>query len=601
MLASKFDKLKQSLRLGDALRFVGKSAPRWTVLNFFLIVIQAPFPTITLLLTQRLIDSLTAAIDISEAAFDLEGPLIYIILTAGVTLLSSFLSTASRIVNEAQSLVVTDYMQTLIHEQSVKVDLEFYENPNYYDALRRAQREAPYRPLHILQGLTDLVRSILSLIGIAALLFSLHWGALILLIAVLPDVIVRIAYSRKLYEWRRNRTVKERRSHYYDYVLTTVSPAKEVRLFELGSVFIKRAKKVREQLRDEKLHFELKRAGFELLAKLISVLLMYAAYGFIVLQTLGGTFTIGSMIMAYQALQQGRSLLSQILSTLAGLYEDNLFLSNLEEFLQFEPAVSETEAPQPFPDPLDSIVFEDVSFHYPGEEVYALRDVNLTIHSGEKIAIIGENGSGKTTLIKLLCRLYDPSEGRITVNGIDLREIELSSLRRAISAIFQDYMHYNMTALENIWFGNTHLAPEERHIKAASERSGAHGVISKLSDGYETVLGKVFEDGAQLSIGEWQKVALARSFLRDAQIIVLDEPTSSLDARSEYQIFESIQANHQTVLLVSHRFSTTRTADRIYVFQDGRIIESGTHPDLMQQDGAYAHLFRIQAQYYMAQ
>jgi ATP-binding cassette subfamily B protein len=283
------------------------------------------------------------------------------------------------------------------------------------------------------------------------------------------------------------------------------------------------------------------------------------------------------------------------------LYEDNLFIADLEEFLSLEPRVTSPARPRPFPRSLQQgIAFENVSFAYPGGARQALTDITLTIRPGEKIALVGENGSGKTTLIKLLCRLYDPTEGRITFDGIDLRELDVRDLRRAISVIMQDYVQYNLPVQDNIWFGNVAEPPDPARIAQVAQNAGAHEVITRLPRGYETVLGRMFEDGEQLSIGEWQKIALARAFLRRAQIIILDEPTSALDAKAEYEIFRRLHdlTREQTAIMISHRFSTVRIADRIVVLDAGRIVECGSHAELIRLGGHYAHLFELQARHY---
>jgi ATP-binding cassette subfamily B protein len=328
---------------------------------------------------------------------------------------------------------------------------------------------------------------------------------------------------------------------------------------------------------------------------------IYGSFAFIAYQTVQGTITLGDLVMYFMAFQRGQGFLQEMLSGLAGLYEDNLFLSNLYEFLDLKRKVIEPVHGRPIPQPMQTgILFSHVSFQYPTGSKKVLEDISLSIQPGEVVALVGENGSGKTTLIKLLCRLYDPTAGTITIDGTDLRQFETAALRRKFSVLFQDYAQYHLTARENIWFGNTALPPDHERVIAAARDSGADDVISALPHGYETILGKLFEDGEELSIGEWQKVALSRAFLRDAQIIVLDEPTSSLDAKAEYAVFQNFRklASGRTAILISHRFSTVRMADRIYVLKEGRIIEGGTHEELLHCGGTYAHLFETQAQYY---
>jgi ATP-binding cassette subfamily B protein len=305
--------------------------------------------------------------------------------------------------------------------------------------------------------------------------------------------------------------------------------------------------------------------------------------------------------MYFQAFQRVQGFLQGILGSLAGLYEDNLFLSNLYEFLDLKRTVIEPVQPKSVPRPMQKgIALDHVSFQYPGGARRVIEDISLTIRPGEVVALVGENGSGKTTLMKLLCRLYDPTDGTITLDGVDLRQFETNALRHEISIIFQDYAHYHLSARENIWFGNTALPPDTERVITAAQNSGAHTVISSLPHGYDTILGKRFADGEELSIGEWQKVALARAFMRDSQIIVLDEPTSSMDAKAEYEVFQSFRqlVSGRTAILISHRFSTVRMADRIFVLKHGRIIEGGTHDELICAQGTYARLFEMQAQHY---
>jgi ATP-binding cassette subfamily B protein len=482
------------------------------------------------------------------------------------------------------------------------VDLEYYENPQYLDTLHRAQQEGPYRPTHILDDLMQVGQSGVSLLAMGGLLLSFHWVvAVVLFAAAIPGVLVRLSFSRRVFHWQRRRTPTERKAGYLNWLLTGYNHAKEIRLFDLGDLFKGRFRDLRRQLRRERLDIVKRRSTADLLAQASATLAVFGSFIFIAYRTVLGVITIGDMVMYFQAFQRGLSFLRQVLGGMAGLYEDHLFLSNLYEFLDLKPKLTEPTHPRPVPRPMQKgVVFDRVSFHYPTGNRNVLKDITFAINPGEVIALVGENGSGKTTLVKLLCRLYDPVDGSISVDGIDMRQFETGALRREISVIFQDYAHYYFTARENIWFGNTRLQPAHESIARAARHAGTHDLISSLPKGYETILGKWFEEGEELSIGEWQKVALARAFLRDAQIIVLDEPTSAMDAKGEYEVFRRIRhlLEGRTAILISHRFSTVRMADRIFAFENGSIIESGTHAQLMQLDGKYANLFEKQARHY---
>lgn len=597
-------KLKDELlsNIGWASRFVWQSGPGLTIANVILVIVQGVLPLVGLYLIKLVIDAVSAGLVEPNRIAAAKEVTFLIILSGCVLLLENILGTVAGLVSARQAHFVTDRMYDILHAKSIEMDLEYYENSDYYDTLHRAQQEAPYRPTRIVNGLLQLGQSAISLIAITALLVSFHWSVpIFLIVAAIPGLLVRFRFAEKTFKWQRKRTPSERQAWYLNSLLTHDSHAKEIRLFNLGSLFADRFRQLRTQLRRENLSLATRRSIAELIAQSGAIIAAFAFYGFLAFRALQGLISLGDLVMFYQAIQRGQSYLRQFFGGIANLYENNLFLTYVHEFLSLKPKIVEPIRARPIRKPLaKGIVFDRLSFQYPNSGRKILEEITLTIHPGEHVALVGENGAGKTTLVKLLSRLYDPTEGAITFDGVNLRDLSLIDLRREIGIIFQDYAKYQLTAKENIWLGNIDLPPEEEGIIRAARQAGADDIISGLPNGYDTVLGKVFENGVELSIGEWQKIALARAFLRQAQIIVLDEPTSAMDAKAEYELFNKFHqlAKGRIAILISHRLSTVKMVDRIYVLEGGKITESGTHDELIHQGGKYAYLFETQAQNY---
>lgn len=593
---------KRTLRLGRAVRFVWESAKGWTLLNAGLLVIQGLLPLLPLYLMKLMVDAVTAGISAADKWAAFQHVMGIGAAMGAVTLLGLALRLLAGWVGEWQSYLVMDHMNDVLLAKSVEVDLEYYESSRYYDTLHRAQREAPTRPLRIVNGLAQIVQNGISLVAISALLLVFHWIiAVILFAAVLLGTAVQWRYSRKLFRWQKEQSSAERQASYLNLLLTHSSYAKEIRLFDLGALFMDRFREIRRKLREGRIALARRQTIAQAGAQTAGLAVLYSLYAYLAYQALGGKITLGDLAMYAQAFQRVQGAFQGILGSLVGLAEDNLFLANLYEFLDLKRTVAEPDPAQPVPRPMRrGLVLDHVSFRYPGSARTVLEDVSLAIRPGETIALVGANGSGKTTLVKLLCRLYDPTGGTIALDGVDLRQFETKALRREIAILFQDYARYHLSAAENVWMGNAARPPDRERIVAAARRSGADEVIRRLPHGYDTMLGKWFADGEELSVGEWQKVALARAFMRDAQILVLDEPTSSMDAKAEYDVFQRFRqlVAGRTAVLISHRFSTVRMADRIFVLEQGRISEGGTHDELVRAGGTYARLFEMQAQHY---
>lgn len=602
-VASAGTRHKNQLLIREAFLLIWRSAPCWMLLNAGLVVIEGLLPLFTLYLLKLLVDTVTASLQAPAETQILGHAALLIILMGIVSLTAALCRSLGKLTREAQVQATTDHIYDVIHSKSVNIDLEYYENARYYDSLHRAQQEAPFRPARMVNSLLEFTQNGISLAAMAGLIYAIHWSiALILLVAVIPEITARLRFANRAYRRERNNTPVERLSRYFSWLLTGDMHAKEVRIFNLGHVLKQRFGGLREKLRQDRLRLAVRRSSCELFGQVVTAAAIFGTFALVAQRAIQGAITVGDLVMYYQALQRGQIFLQGGLNSLADLYEDNLFLSSFYEFLELPIRVVEPVAPKPMPSPIESgIILDHVAFRYPNSSPgMVLEDITFAIRPGETVALVGDNGSGKTTLIKLLCRLYDPTKGSIAVDGTDLCDLSLQDLRRNIGVIFQDYAHYQLTALENIWFGNVDAPPDWHRVASVAESSGAHEVIEKLPKGYRTILGKWFEEGEEISVGEWQKVALARALFRDAQIIIFDEPTSAIDARAEHEFFSRLRqlSGDKIIILVSHRLSTVSMADSIYVLEHGRIVESGSHSELMGYCGKYRQAFEIQAEKY---
>jgi ATP-binding cassette subfamily B protein len=590
------------LTLRDALSFVWQSSPSLAVGSIVVRVIQGLLPLVVLYLTKLLIDAVTEGLKTPSAEASLTPMTMILAGLAVVAVASAMLTVVVSVISRIHAQVVTDHMHALLQAKSVEVDLEYYENARYQDTLHRAQQEAPYRPTSILNALLQFGQDAVSLLAMAGILWWLHWGVIpVLMLAAIPYFFVRLQQSNRLFAWERERTPLERKAWYVNMLLTQATAAKEIRLFDLGPRLQQWFQDARTVLRRERITLERRWAFAGLAAQIVGVAGVFGVYSFVAFRTVQGLLTVGDLVMYFLAVQRASGFLEGLGWSMSSLYESNLFLTTLHEFLGIQSRLPESAHPKLFPQPIkQGITFDHVSLQYPHEERVAIRDFTFTIRPGEHVAFVGANGSGKTTLVKLLCRLYDPSGGRITIDGADLRDYPIADVRGAVSGIFQDFVKFQLSAKDNIALGVRSPDVDLPAVTQAAKQAGVHEAIERLPKGYESLLGKLFDGGHELSIGEWQKVALARAILRDSQILILDEPTSAMDAKAEAELFERFHelAQGRMAILISHRLSTVKMADRIFVVDHGQIVEQGTHDHLMRQQGLYATLFLTQAQHY---
>lgn len=544
-----------------------------------------------------IVDSVVRAAE-TGGAQDQRAALMWVGVELGIILL---LAAAQRALTTCQQLLralLGQRVNEMILEKALTLDLAAFENSQLYDRMTRARREASQRPLSLVMRTFQLAQHSVSLVAYGGLLLQLSvWALAVLVIAAIPSFLVETRFSAdafRLFTWRAPET---RKQNYLEVLLAREDFAKEVKLFDLGPVFLKRYRDIFRDLYVDDRKLALRRGLWGFILGLLSTVAFYGAYAWIALETIAKRITLGDMTMYLLVFKQGQSALASILTSLGGMYEDSLYLSNLYEYLEYE-APDEGGRAIEGPDPGDGIRFENVSFSYPGVVTPALQSVSLHLRPGRKLALVGENGAGKTTLIKLLTRLYRPTGGRILLDGLNLDAWDIAVLRKRIGVIFQDFVRYQLAAGENVGVGDVRAFDDPCRWQQAAEKGMAHEFLRRLPEGYQTQLGRWFDKGQELSLGQWQKVALSRAFMRDeADILVLDEPTASMDAEAEATVFERFGrlASDKMVILISHRFSTVRMADEIVVLEHGRVTERGTHESLMQQPRQYAKLFTLQA------
>ncbi|WP_262492831.1 ABC transporter ATP-binding protein [Marinilabilia salmonicolor] len=561
-----------------------------------LLLVRGILPLILLYLVKLLVDEIQVVATNPDGEEAINHLITLLIIAAVVFLANALTASLGALVRERQSFVISDYFDNLIHNKTTRIDYGFFEHPKYQNVFFRALNEASFRPSRIFYGIIGLLQNLITLIVMGGILLMVHWSvSIVLLVVTLPVTFIRLRYARSLFNFKRENTDRERKVNYYNRLLTSREYAKELRTFDLGPLFRKRYHKQKNEWRQKQYRMLKSKTIREVAVQILAAIAVFSVYGLIAYRAFQGQLSIGDVVLYFMALQRGYAYLQEFLGRISGLYEDSLFLNNLFEFLHLRESRPPIRKDERFPFPArmkEGVSFHNVGFHYPVNDRWVLRNASFSVNAGETVALVGINGAGKTTLVKLLCGLYKPVEGEIRIDGIPIDSIKWQERVDNISVIYQDFMLYNVTARENIWFGNVRRESSDDKITDAARQAGIHDIIAEFDKGYETTLGTLFEESEQLSPGQWQRLALARSFFNKSQIVLLDEPTSALDAFSEAKLLKYIKTitENRTAVIISHRLSTIKMADRIIVLDGHLIVEEGHYEELLQKEGTFYNM-----------
>lgn len=590
----KVKKYRTGLNIKRTVRLIWAVSRKWTILTLILILIEGVFILVSVYAFKHLINAVSRPDLNNPETIDLI--IRYFLITTICTVLYTAIRSISGYVSELQAATVGEYMDDKIHACADKLDLAFYESPAYFDTLKRARESGPERPNAVVMNMVNLVKSFMMLAAISFVIVSISYLLIPLLaLFVLPSLLVRINTAEKLYDLRRSQTQAERKSGYLSSLLTSDTSAKEIKSLNLGTHLRGLYMDLRMDIITKRLKISRTSTGNDIITASIATAGLFACIGYIIYGTVKGTNSIGDVTVFLVVFPQTFSVLQQLSSGISQLYMNNIYVTNIFELIDLNPSLNEPENAVQVPNAENlGIELHNVSFKYPHTNKPALKNISLKIPPGKIIAVVGFNGAGKTTLIKLLNRLYDPDSGKITLGGVDIKNFNSSDYRRQISTVFQDFGKYNVSAADNIHFGYISKERSDAEIVESAKKSGAHEYIKTFPKGYEAMMGRLFEDGHEVSIGQWQKLAIARSFYSPSRFIILDEATSALDALAEQDLFDSFRDNigDRSALIISHRLSAIKYADYIYVISEGEVKQSGTHEELVAMEGDYARLFR---------
>lgn len=595
-LKSQFMALRHLPRL---FRMIWETNKWMTIGNVALRLVKSVIPLAMLYIGKEIIDEIVLLVQ--GTGGDTQYLWLMVGLEFGLAIISEILNRGIILLDSLLGDLFANRTSVELMRYAAKLDLYQFEDATFYDKLERARRQTGGRTALMSQVLSQ-IQDVVTIISLGAGLVAFNpWLILILVVAVIPSFIAESYFNQKTYSLTYSWTPERRELDYLRYIGASDQTAKEVKIFNLADFLANRFADVSHRYYLANRNLSVRHAAWGTALSTLGTLAYYAAYVFIILQTISGTITIGTLTFLSGAFNRMQSSLQGVLTRFSRIAEGALYLQDLFDFFEIKPTIASKENSIPFPEKLQQgFTFENVSFKYPNSERWAIRHLSFHLQAGEKMALVGENGAGKTTLVKLLARLYEPSEGRILIDGVDIRDYNLDSLRSNIGIIFQDYIKFQLKASENIAVGNIDKVAERVAIEESAQKSLADTVIETLPNRYDQLLGRRFEEGTELSGGQWQKIALARAYMREAQLLILDEPTSALDARAEHEVFvrfaELIEG--KTAVLISHRFSTVRMADRILFLENGQLLELGSHEELLAQDGKYAELFKLQAKGY---